>query len=223
LSKYIKKQYAVITLVAALIFVFAFAACAGRVTDQKAGEGQGSGPEPAIINDPTNAVYPDRNTGDWPLLEYGHPNLIDYGDTVAITYPKEMFEGVELSDLFFEFNDYVGGTKNGDGSVTIVMSKARQQMFLTSFRDDVNYNIEYFLSEIDYLKDFAFSDDMRYMDIYVDGSMDVEILYEMPYFFSLPFEQYQITLGQEVHSTMTVIDADTGKTIFTLIFPDVEK
>ncbi|MDR0469663.1 MAG: hypothetical protein LBH09_06780 [Peptococcaceae bacterium] len=168
-------------------------------------------------------AYPNRNTGDWPVLEYDHPNLVDYGDSVAITFSEQMFEGVELSDEFIEINGYIDGMRNDDGSVTIVMSKSRQQMFLSSFREDVNFNIEYFLSEIDYLKDIAFSDDMRYMDIYVDGSTEIEILYEMPYFFSLPLEQYQITLGQEVRTTISVIDADTKATIMTLVFPDVEQ
>ena len=182
--------------------VFALSACAGAGADAKEGDtGQFSG-------------------GNWPVLTYESPNLTDHGDSVTIIFPEQMFAGVELSDEFVEVNGYIAATRKIDGRVSIVMSKERQALFLSAFRGDVDYNIEYFLSEIDYLKGVAYSDDLRYMDIYVDGKTDKGVLFEIPYFFSGPFEQYQYMLGQEIRSTMNVIDAESKQTIFTLVFPD---
>ncbi|MCL2166423.1 MAG: hypothetical protein FWH49_03945 [Clostridiales bacterium] len=148
------------------------------------------------------------------------PNLVDQGDSVAITFPEEMFRDVTLSEEFVEFNNYIDAYTNSDGRVTVVMSKERQAEFLDAFQGDVEYNITYFIAELEYLKDITYSEDLRYMDLYVDGKTDTEELKIAPYFFSGLFEQYQLMLGQEIWMTMRVIDADTHETILNLEFPD---
>ena len=151
------------------------------------------------------------------------PNVSEKGGGVAIVYPKAMFDGVDVSDEFIEVNEYIDGYVNDDGSVTIVMSKERQQEFLAAYKDDVDYNIEYFIPRIDYLERITYTDDFRTMDIFVDGSTDIEILYELPFFFSMPFENYQLTLGQNIWMVMNVADAKTGEIILSLVFPDADE
>ena len=169
-----------------------------------------------------SAAYPVP-TGAYPDGLDEQPNLIDHGDSVSISFPEQMFEGVELSKEFIEVNRYIDAFTNSDGSVTVVMSKERQQEFLWAYRDDVDYNIDYFVSELDYLKAITYSEDFRLMDIYVDGATDEEELYYMPYFFSLPFENYQMLLGQRIWMTMRVIDAETDETLLSLVFPDADQ
>ncbi|MCL2122419.1 MAG: hypothetical protein FWH28_09250 [Clostridiales bacterium] len=148
------------------------------------------------------------------------PNLVDQGDSVAITFPEEMFRDVALSEEFITYNNYIDAYTNSDGRVTVVMSKTRQAEFLEAFQGDVEYNIAYFIAELAYLKEIRYTEDLRYMDLYVDGKTDTEELRIAPYFFSGIFEQYQLMLGQEIWMTMRVIDADTHETILHLVFPD---
>lgn len=149
-----------------------------------------------------------------------HPNLVDHGDSVSITFPREMFEGVDLSAEFIEVNDYIDAVKNKDGTVTVTMGKDKQKLFLDAFKGDVDHNIAYFIEEVDYLKEITYTDDFRSMRFLVDGDTDQDILLEFPYIFCYPFEQYQLMLGQEVHFIMTVCDAETGETLAELSYPD---
>ena len=150
----------------------------------------------------------------------GQPNLADHGDSVSITFPAEMFEGVELSPEFIEVNDYIGAETNNDGTVTITMSKELQRSFMAAFQSDVDYNIEYFTSEVDYLKEITYTEDMRSMQMYVEGYTDDDLLPQLIYFFCYPFEQYQFMLGQNVYFVITVYDAKTGEVVSSLTYPD---
>ena len=190
------------------------------------GANGGSGYQGSVGHDgagnPGAGAYP-APTGAYPDGLDEQPNLVDHGESVSISFPEQMFEGVELSKEFIEVNRYIDAFTNDDGSVTVVTSKERQQEFLRAYRDDVNYNIGYFISELDYLKAITYSEDFRLMDIYVDGATDVEELYYMPYFFSLPFENYQMLLGQRIWMTMRVIDAETDEILLELVFPDADQ
>ena len=192
--------------VAAIVALVLSAACGKTIED----------PVPIEIKEPPMGSLPPA-TDNVEVDE--HPNLVDLGDDVAITFPAEMFEGVELSDAFIKTNDYIDAVRNEDGRVTITMSKTRQQEFMNAFRSDVDYNIEYFISEVDYVKYITFRDDFTSMELYVDGDTDRSILPELPYFFSYPFEQYQLMEGREVHFTITVYDAETKVAIMQLVFP----
>jgi hypothetical protein len=167
---------------------------------------------------------PRPDFSDWDAGgEYPHPYLEDHGESVSITFPEEMFEGVELSAGFIEVNEYIDAYANSDGSVVVTMTKARQKQFLDAFKSDVDGNAAVFIPAIDYLHDVVHSEDMRNMAIFVDGKTNRQELYELPYFFSLPMEQYQQMLGWEVRSTITVYDEKTNEEIFTLVFPDDEQ
>ncbi|MEL7624636.1 MAG: hypothetical protein AAGU12_13795 [Clostridiales bacterium] len=192
-----------------LVFMLLFTACGGTGSSGESGSGSvGSG---GVIAD-------SENRG-----EREQPNLVDNGDSVSLTFPAEMFEGVELSQEFKEVNHYIEAIKNPDGRVTITMTKERQQEFLTSIKDTVDYNIEYFKSELDYLKEIKYAEDFTAMEIYVAGNTDKDTLRELPYFFSLPFEQYQQMLGQEPEVAIAVIDEKNGEVLLRMDFPEAEQ
>jgi hypothetical protein len=155
--------------------------------------------------------------------EREQPWLTDHGDSVSLTFPGPMFEGVELSQEFKTVNNYLDAVKNPDGTVTITMTKERQQEFLTAIKDTVDYNIEYFKSELDYLREIKYTGDFTVMEIYVAAGTDQDSLRELPYFFSLPFEQYQQMLGQEPQVTISVLEDQTGKVLLTMDFPEAER
>jgi hypothetical protein len=167
-----------------------------------------------------------NNSGPGGSLSGGEreqPWLTDHGDSVSLTFPEPMFEGVELSQEFKTVNNYLDAVKNPDGTVTITMTKERQQEFLTAIKDTVDYNIEYFKSELDYLQEIRYAEDFTVMEIEVAADTDQSFLQELPYFFSLPFEQYQQMLGQEPQITISVLDHETGKVLLTMDFPEDER
>ncbi len=192
-----------------MVFLLLFAACGGDGSGGNAGDIKGG-----------NGVS-ESNPGD--SAEREHPYLVDNGDSVSLTFPGAMFEGVELSQEFKTVNNYIDAIKNRDGTVTITMTKERQQEFLTSIKDTVDYNIEYFKSELDYLKEIKYAEDFTAMEILVDSDMDKDNLRELPYFFSLPFEQYQQMLGQEPQVSISVLDQENGKVLLKLDFPEDEQ
>ena len=148
------------------------------------------------------------------------PYMEDLGDSVAILFPGDMFADVDLDEEFLEVNEYLDGYANPDGSVTLVMSKARQKTFLAAYRDDIDYNIDYFIQEIDFLRDITYTADFRSMDIYVDGDTDPGEYYWIPEFFSAPFYYYQQLQGREIWMNMTVLDAATHETLLEKAYPE---
>jgi hypothetical protein len=185
-----------------------FLACAGRNSGVN---GQGG----TNKDDPDNQE--NRHTATVGV-DYDHPNLVDHGDSVSITFSQEMFENVELSDEFVEVNDYIGAVRNSDGTVTIQMSKQRQQLFLDAFRGDIDYNAEYFISEVDFLHKVTYAPDLRSLDIYVTGGTPEADIQEILYLFIWPLEQYQIMLGREVHIALTAYNSKTEEAILSIEF-----
>ena len=147
------------------------------------------------------------------------PNIIDHGESVTLFFPESMFDGVDINEEYVETNRFIQAYTSDDGRVAVEMSKERQLEFLFAFKDDVDYNREYFMSELGYLKDIVYTEDMRSAYFFVDSGMDKEILYELPYIFSGFFENYQQMLGQELWVLLTVVDAQTSRPMFCLIFP----
>ena len=201
----------IIALCIAAVLVLAFAACGSPQSGSDSGQsspGSAHSPAPQDAN-PNRPAWLDEQ-----------PNLVDHGDSVSITFPAEMFEGVDLSPEFIEVNDYIAAVKNADDTVTITMSKALQENFMNSFRGDVDYNIDYFISEVGYLTKITYTDDMRSMQLYVEDYDNDDLLIQLLYFFCYPFEQYQFMLGQNVYFVMTVIDGKTGEVVTELAYPD---
>lgn len=147
------------------------------------------------------------------------PNIVINPDSVSLFFPGEMFKGIELNEEFITTNRYIDARRAGDGRVIIEMSEERQLEFLFAFADDVEYNRQYFLSELAYVTAITYSEDMRFMYFFVNAKMNKDILYELPYIFSNFLENYQMMLGKEAWSLMTVVDDSTNKPMFGLVFP----
>ena len=153
-------------------------------------------------------------------LPEGNPYRRDYDDRYEIIFPGEMFEEVDLNPEFIEANEYMDGYWNEDGTVTIVMSKARHQQFLDTYQGDIDYNIDYFIDEVDFLRRITYTPDFRKMDIYVDGDTQEADYYWIPDFFTSVFGNVQQLQGMEVWVQMSVRDAATDEVMMTMEYPE---
>jgi len=179
-----------------------------------------SGPKPVESTGGQAAFYSPSGETIVPDVDLSAaPNIIDHGNSVTLFFPGTMFDGIDLDDEYVEVNRFIRAYEDDKGRIAIEMTKERQLEFLYAFKGDIDYNREYFVSELGYLDDIIYTEDMRTCYFFVDGRMSKEILFEAPYIFSGFFENYQQMLGQEQWVLMTIVDMNTDELLYGLIFP----
>lgn len=145
---------------------------------------------------------------------------------VEITLPASMFEGEDMSDFdtakYAEENGFIDATVNDDGSVTITMTKKKHRELLAEMARSLEETFTGFIDAEDtpYIKAITHNDDFSSIVIKVSRA-DYENAFDFTAFtvgFSAMF--YQSFLDMEYHVEVSVVDADTGDTISTTVYPD---
>lgn len=146
--------------------------------------------------------------------------------TVTITLPASMYEGEDMTsfdfDAYIEENGFIDAYQNEDGSVSIIMSKAKHKELLKETAASLENDFAAFVNATDtpYVKEITHNDDFSSIEIKVVRA-DYENAWDFTAFsVGMSAMFYQMLLDMEYHIEVSTIDIDTGEIIDTLVLPD---
>lgn len=150
--------------------------------------------------------------------------------TVELTLPASFFEDEDMSTFdakaYAEENGYHSAAVNEDGSVSIVMSKARHKEIMAELHAAVEQSFDELIGAEDtpYITDITFSDSFDKVNIIVDkagyesGGLMVAFLPMMIY---IPVGMYHVFDGTDAAKCEISFIADgTGELLASQIYPD---
>lgn len=179
-------------------------------------------------NSPSNAV---SGTSETPNKKDDNDEIqVDEGlISIEITIPASFYEGEDMStfdaDAYASENDFKSAVVNEDGSVTISMTKKRHNSLMDDFRTTINDAFEEMVGAEDtpYIKEINCSDNYDQIEIVVDkDGYDNGGLYSafIPLQVYLQGAIYQVFNGEETRSEISIVDAATGETFESVVYPD---
>lgn len=190
------------------------------------------GTSPAENEKPDNS--PDSTASSVPVTpdekESGQGIQVDDGLlTVEVTIPASFYEGEDMStfdaETYASENDFKSAIVNEDGSVTITMTKKRHNSLMDDFRLTIDGAFAEMVEAEDtpYIKEINCSDNYDQIKIIVDmDGYDGAGLYSafIPLQVYLQGAMYQMFNGDETRSEISIIDAATGETFESVVYPD---
>jgi len=146
--------------------------------------------------------------------------------TVEITLPASLFEDQDMdifdTDAYASENGFLHASVNGDGSVNIVMTKAKHAEMLAEMTVSLETTFAEFVESEDtpYIKRITHNGDFSKISMEVIRS-EYESSWDMTP-FSLGFSAmfYQMFLDMDCHVEVAIIDFDSGEIIDTVVYPD---
>ena len=145
---------------------------------------------------------------------------------VEITIPVDMLDSEQEEfdkEAFLAENPKVESIRiNEDGSVTLTMTKKNHREILKEMKTSIDAAFAEFAApnEDNYIKAIEASDDYREIAIKVDREMYESTFDFTSYLVGISDGMYQLYAGEEFHVVVTVLDAETGDTITTVVLPD---
>lgn len=149
--------------------------------------------------------------------------------TVDITFPASFFEGEDMSafdpDAYAEEQGFNNAVLNEDGSVTVTMTKAKRNELMAEMDESAEeaYSEMVQSEETPYITEIKHSDSYDKVDIIVDrqgyenaGLASVFI----PITVYFPAAFYQMFSGDNPRCEISFVDAETGETIESVVYPD---
>lgn len=148
---------------------------------------------------------------------------------VEITLPEYFFEEDELAEIEAEMEEthHANVTQNGDGSITVKMSKNEHKQLMGKMQEEFILTINDIIADEAYesINDVTYNRDFSEIQIYVDrqefeNSLDGLALFSLG-FTSLFYQVFDGKNLEEDKVVLTVIDAATNDEIESIIYPDV--
>ncbi|MEL7624610.1 MAG: hypothetical protein AAGU12_13630 [Clostridiales bacterium] len=141
---------------------------------------------------------------------------------IEITFPAEMFEGVEINDLdaYAEGNDFISAAFNDDGSLTVTMTTTKHNQMLAAIKSNFEDQVEQLYSDHPYVKEITYDEDLADIKILVDPELYKDISTNIvPMILSSTIEQYQINAGEAPAYTFSTVDASTNQVLDSVSYP----
>ncbi len=214
----------ILALILALCITAAlFAGCAGNdashsATDLKNSENTN---DSAVQGDSTVKPQPETTPADTTETESK-----DDTSPVEITFPAVLFTNVDMSTFdansYAKDNGFLSAVVNSDGSVTVTVSKDQYEEILRETAESLDTTFSELIEAEDtpYIKDVTHSDDFRTVEMKVVRA-DYESTFDLtPFVIGISVMTYQSLLGIDPHVEISVVDADTGDTINSAVYPD---
>lgn len=148
---------------------------------------------------------------------------------VEITLPEYFFEEDELAEIEAEMEEthHANVIQNGDGSITVKMSKNEHKQLMGKMQEEFILTINDIIADEAYesINDVTYNRDFSEIKIYVDrqefeNSLDGLALFSLG-FTSLFYQVFDGKNLEEDKVVLTVIDAATNDEIESIIYPDV--
>lgn len=141
---------------------------------------------------------------------------------IEITFPAEMFEGVEINDLdaYAEGNDFISAAFNDDGSLTVTMTTTKHNRMLAAIKSNFEDQVEQLYSNHSYVKEIAYDEELSDIKILVDPELYKDVSTNIvPMILSSTVEQYQINAGKAPAYTFSTVDALTNQVLDSVSYP----
>lgn len=146
--------------------------------------------------------------------------------TVEITLPASLFKSQDMST--FDANAYAteqgfsSAKLNDDGSVTVVMSKAKHKELLKEMATSLDTSFSEFVNgeSTPYIKEISHNDDFTTVTMKVDRAAYENAFDFTPLAIALSVSMYQAFTETEYRVEISIVDVATGNTIKTVVYPD---
>lgn len=193
----------ILSLTLALALMLSMSACSGGATNTSSDSGATSS---------TAEVEVDKN-----LL------------TVDVTLPATFFAGEDMpefdADEYAAENGFKSATLNGDGSVTVTMSKADYAEMMAEAEESTKSGFAELIGseQYPYITDITYSEKFGSVSIYVNRAgydADPFVAAFIPLVVYLPVAFYQAFDGADLHCEISFVDAATGDVVNSVVYPD---
>lgn len=149
--------------------------------------------------------------------------VIEY---VELTLPASLYEGIDMTDFDWDAyvieNNFVSASTADDGSVVIVMEKARYDELVAEATATLEALFAGFINSEDtpYIKEITHNSDFSVVNIKVIRS-EYEQAFDFAVFsIGLNVTAQQMFLDVDCYVEINVIDVDTGEIINTTVYPE---
>lgn len=149
--------------------------------------------------------------------------------TIDITLPASFFEDEDMStfdpDSYAEEQGFKKAALNENGSVTVTMTKAKHKELMSEMNKSAEDSYAALIQAEDtpYITDIKHSDSYDTVDIIVDsqGYEDAGLAAAfIPLTVYFPAAFYQMFAGDEQYCEISIVDAETGDTLESVVYPD---
>lgn len=171
-------------------------------------------------------ITPGTEDGSEPNTSTVTAETEEVATPVEITLPATLFENEDMAsfdlDVYVAEQELISAGWNEDGSMTISMTQTRYDKMVA----DLTAQIESALAELinsedtPYVKEITHNEDFTEVIVKVIRE-DYENAFDfMTFTVGMNAMAFQMCLGKELHSEVTILDQDTGDVITTIIWPD---
>lgn len=144
--------------------------------------------------------------------------------TVEITLPAMLFESQEDFDpeAYARENGFLSAVENEDGSITVTMSKQRQELVLKETAQAVEESFGALIQgeSTPYIKDISYNHDFSEVTMVVDKAAYERAFDMTPLAIALSSAMYQSLSGVEFLLTLDIVDEATEEIIQTVCYPE---
>ena len=152
------------------------------------------------------------------------PEIPAQNGDVSINLPGDFFESDPDFDpsAYAQKQGFIGAAVNEDGSVTVTMTKERQQELLTDLREEIENAFEELAggSATPYVTNITCDENFTQIVMEVEREAYEAAADMTPVTLGFSAMLYQKFSGQEPHCNITVKDAATGEAITNAVYPD---
>lgn len=205
-----------LSIILCFILVLSFAGC-GQTASNPAGDSNAS-----------SSAAPDVATGE-SVTDTTASAQIEVEEnllTVDITLPASLFEGEDMTTFdasaYANEQGFSSAKVNEDGSITVTMTKAKYNDLLAEMSASLDTAFAEFVGaeSTPYIKGITHNDNFTEVTMKVDRAAYENAFDFTPLAIGISVSVYQAFVETEYHVEITVVDAETGDTINTIIYPD---
>lgn len=185
-----------------------------------------SAPEETAPSEPINEESTEEVESLEDLPDLGAIETDEKLLSVEITLPASFLETEDGSpfdvDAYCEKNGFNSAMINEDGSLTVSMTKVRHEEMLQEMAAELDASFAELVEAEDtpYIKEITRSENFDEVIVKVVRA-DYENAFDMtPFVVGFSSMMYQIFLDMEYHVEILMVDADTGETINSVVYPD---
>lgn len=197
-----------IAILVSVLLLLSFAGCAEKNPSSN------NGSTPATSGSTTEATTNQGVETDEKLL------------TVEIKLPSSLFEGEDMAT--FDTDEYVkeqgllSAKVNDDGSLTVTMTKGRHQELLKEMAGTLYTTFAELSNSEDtpYIKEITHNEDFTSVTMKVDRAAYENAFDLTPFIISVSVAMYQAFTETEFYVEISIVDAASGETIDTIVYPD---
>lgn len=145
--------------------------------------------------------------------------------TVDITFPEEIVgDTSSFNEQYYlaENEGMKSANVNDDGSLTLTMTKEKHKELLDEMKLNMDEIFKGLIKGEDtpYIKDIEYTKDYREVKVKVDKEAYEATFDFTPYVIGVSAGMYQLYSGEEYKCTIIMEDAEIGKEIYSVVYPD---